>query len=133
MVRSKICNDSCRVYFYLFCSLSYTFPKSSIHASDGPELRKACLFFPSGFRLKVSKIIHTVGPIYPTNKNSEQELRKAYRSSMALAAQNDVKYIAFPAISCGLYQYPLEKASVVALSAVREGCAGLEEVNTCLP
>ncbi|KAG6551781.1 hypothetical protein Mapa_006598 [Marchantia paleacea] len=117
----------------------------AIHDNAGPGLRKACLTVPqvtrnvrcptgearitsSGFRLKASKIIHTVGPIYPGNENAEEQLRNAYRNSLALAVQNGVKYIAFPAISCGVYGYPVEKASVVALNAVREGCAGLDEV-----
>ncbi|BBN16309.1 hypothetical protein MPTK1_7g05250 [Marchantia polymorpha subsp. ruderalis] len=128
----KICKWLGEKYVTIIVESTFIYSAVSIHASAGPELKKACLFLhqvtrnvgcpigearikscfhaKSGSRLKVSKIIHT-------------ELRKAYRSSMALAVQNGVKYIAFPAISCGLYQYPLEKASVVALSAVREGCA----------
>ncbi|BBN11399.1 O-acetyl-ADP-ribose deacetylase [Marchantia polymorpha subsp. ruderalis] len=116
----------------------------AIHDNAGPALRKECLTIPevarnvrcptgearitSGCKLKASKVIHTVGPIYPGNKNAEEQLRNAYRNSLALAVQSGVKYIAFPAISCGVYGYPVDEASVIALNAVRENCAGLDEV-----
>lgn len=110
----------------------------AIHRAAGPELLDACKAVrvgSSGKRcptgearitrgnfgaLKVSHIIHTVGPTYSDEGTSGPLLKSAYRSSMALANENKVYSIAFPAISCGVYGYPLATAARIALETVRE-------------
>ncbi|WP_207263000.1 O-acetyl-ADP-ribose deacetylase [Desulfovibrio sp. Huiquan2017] len=75
-----------------------------------------------GFGLSARHIIHTVGPIWRGGANREPELLgNAYRNSMALAHQHDIKTLAFPAISCGVYGYPVEDAARIALAALRQG------------
>ncbi len=82
-----------------------------------------------GFDLPANYIIHTVGPIWNGGYNSESELlRNAYLNSLNLAHENNIKSIAFPAISCGIYGYPVEKAAFIALTALIKGLeAGLIE------
>lgn len=80
-----------------------------------------------GFNLPATHIIHTVGPIWRGGDNDEPEqLRNAYLNSLRLASQHDITTIAFPAISCGVYGYPVEQAARIALLALKEGLeAGL--------
>ncbi|KAL5787148.1 hypothetical protein ACOSP7_004097 [Xanthoceras sorbifolium] len=77
-------------------------------------------------------VIHTVGPIYYKNSNPEASLRNAYKNSLSVAKKNNIQYIAFPAISCGLYGYPYEEAAAVALSTVKEFADGFKEVHFVL-
>ncbi|MCL7037823.1 hypothetical protein MKW94_009043, partial [Papaver nudicaule] len=90
----------------------------AIHRAAGPELRAACYTVPEvsrgircpkgearitrAFQL-VSNVIHTVGPIYNVDNHPEVILRNAYRNCLKLAKENNIEYIAFPAISCGIY------------------------------
>ncbi|KAL2622313.1 hypothetical protein R1flu_002518 [Riccia fluitans] len=120
----------------------------AIHDAAGPELREACRQIPEvtrgvrcptgearisrGFRLPVSRIIHTVGPIYWNNSQAVKQLTDSYKNSCSLAVQEGVQYIAFPAISCGIYGYPVEEAATVALKAVKKCSAGLQEVHFVL-
>ncbi|EGB16372.1 Appr-1-p processing domain protein [Pseudodesulfovibrio mercurii] len=80
-----------------------------------------------GFGLPARHIIHTVGPIWRGGANSEPELLgNAYRNSLALAHRHDIQTLAFPAISCGVYGYPVEDAARIALTVLKEGIeAGL--------
>lgn len=80
-----------------------------------------------GFNLPAQHIIHTVGPIWRGgNENEPALLRNAYLNSLRLAHENDIKTICFPAISCGVYGYPVEDAARIALSTLKEGLqAGL--------
>lgn len=72
-----------------------------------------------GFRLKARFIIHTVGPVYQGGQRGEAELlASAYRRSMQVAEQHQVTSLAFPAISTGIYGYPLEEATEIALKTV---------------
>jgi len=86
----------------------------------------------SGGNLKAKYVIHTVGPIWRGGISGEAELLyKAYVNSLKLAKSKGLKSIAFPSISTGAYGYPIEKASIIALSAVKEFLEkenGLEEV-----
>ena len=67
-------------------------------------------------------MIHTVGPIYNGGKEREAELlASCYRRSLEVAVESKARSIAFPAISCGVYGYPLEEASAIAVTTVREG------------
>jgi O-acetyl-ADP-ribose deacetylase (regulator of RNase III) len=75
-----------------------------------------------GFDLRASRIIHTVGPIWRGGNHDEPGLlRNAYRNSLRLAHEHDLRTVAFPAISCGVYGYPVEDAARIALSALRQG------------
>ncbi|XP_052184732.1 uncharacterized protein LOC127796580 [Diospyros lotus] len=120
----------------------------AIHAAAGPELRAACYEVPEvqpgvrcptgearitpGFRLPASHVIHTVGPIYDADSNPEASLTNAYRNSLRVAIENNIQYVAFPAISCGVFRYPIDEAASVALSTVRLFANGLKEVHFVL-
>jgi O-acetyl-ADP-ribose deacetylase len=71
-------------------------------------------------RLKAKYVIHAVGPLYGENDGRDAELAAAHRQSMQLAADAGCVSIAFPAISAGVYGYPLNKAAPVALQTVAE-------------
>jgi O-acetyl-ADP-ribose deacetylase (regulator of RNase III) len=103
----------------------------AIHAAAGPELAVACAAvapcptgearITPGFRLPATYVIHAVGPIWQGGGANEEELLAgAYRSSIALARERGLKSIAFPAISTGIYGYPLQAATKVAVATVRE-------------
>ena len=73
------------------------------------------------FNLPAKHIIHTVGPVYRDGQHGEPELlASCYRRSLEVAVQNGLKTIAFPAISTGVYGYPFEEATEVALRATAE-------------
>ena len=72
-----------------------------------------------GYDLKAKYVIHTVGPIYRGGNNNEALLLKnAYENSLKVAKENGIKTIAFPSISTGVYSYPLEEASEIAINTV---------------
>ena len=113
----------------------------AIHRAAGPELARACAAIgrcptgeariTPGFRLAAHFVIHAVGPVWRGGGEGEAELlASAYRSSMRLAAEHGIRSIAFPAISTGIYGYPLEEATQIAVSAVRDaaGTSGVERV-----
>lgn len=109
----------------------------AIHRAAGPGLLEACKALPQvapgvrcptgearitpGFALRARYVIHTVGPVWKGGQHSEPELlARCYRSCIALAAEHDVRSIAFPAISCGVYGYPPEQAARVAIASLRD-------------
>ncbi|XP_031279753.1 uncharacterized protein LOC116138150 [Pistacia vera] len=85
-----------------------------------------------GFKLPASHVIFTVGPIYHFDQNPEASLRSAYKNCLRLAKENKIQYIAFPAISCGLFGYPLEEAATIAISTVKEFAEDFKEVHFIL-
>ena len=108
----------------------------AIHRGAGPELLAACRALPQvragvrcptgdaritpGFRLPAKFVIHTVGPVWQGGIAGEAELlASCYRRSLQLAMENDVRSIAFPAISCGVFGYPIDAAVKVALAEAR--------------
>ena len=102
----------------------------AIHRAAGPKLAAACAAaapcptgearITPGFGLRARYVIHAVGPVWHGGDRGEPELlASAYRASLDLARQAGVKSIAFPAISTGIYGYPLEAATAVAVSTVR--------------
>ncbi len=109
----------------------------AIHDAAGEELFEACLKVPEvrpgvrcptgearitpGFKLPAKFVIHTVGPVYRDGQHGEPDkLAACYRNSLALAAENGCKSIAFPCISTGIYGYPKEAAAQIAVHEVRE-------------
>jgi O-acetyl-ADP-ribose deacetylase len=98
----------------------------AIHRAAGPELLAECRTLggcptgeariTAGYRLPAKYVIHTVGPIWGGEDRGEQELlASCYRNSLALATKHQVRNIAFPAISCGIYGYPIPDACQIAL------------------
>jgi O-acetyl-ADP-ribose deacetylase (regulator of RNase III) len=102
----------------------------AIHRAAGPELKAACRQVPEvrpgvrcptgesritpGFGLPARCVIHTVGPVWHGGDSGESELlASCYRSALELAREHDVRSIAFPAISCGIYGYPPNRAAMV--------------------
>ncbi|MEA3303027.1 MAG: O-acetyl-ADP-ribose deacetylase [Pseudomonadota bacterium] len=102
----------------------------AIHRAAGRALLEACKqvkpvngircpvaearITPAG-QLKARYVIHTVGPRYRIDSHPQEFLRNAYRNSLQLALENSCKSIAFPAISCGVYGYPMDEAAEIAL------------------
>ena len=102
----------------------------AIHRAAGPELLQACIplngcktgqaKITPGFKLPAKFVIHTPGPIYGDGKHGEPELLEScYKNCLALAEQNGCESVAFPAISCGVYGYPWEAATEIAVKTVR--------------
>jgi O-acetyl-ADP-ribose deacetylase (regulator of RNase III) len=74
-----------------------------------------------GYNLPARHVIHTVGPVWHGGAKGEPELlRSAYRRCFQVARENGLKSIAFPAVSCGVYGYPLRDAALIALAAARD-------------
>jgi O-acetyl-ADP-ribose deacetylase len=103
----------------------------AIHRAAGPELLAECKTLGGcnpgeakitrGYGLPARFIIHTVGPVWSGGDRGEQEtLANCYRSSLRVAAENGLRTIAFPAISCGAYRYPILDAARIAVETTRE-------------
>lgn len=112
----------------------------AIHRAAGPELLAECRTLGGcqigqakitrGYRLPARHVIHTVGPIWQGGGKGEPELLAAcYRNSLRLAVENGARTIAFPAISCGVYGYPLDEAARIAVREVREFLAGDDRID----
>jgi O-acetyl-ADP-ribose deacetylase (regulator of RNase III) len=102
----------------------------AIHRAAGPELAVACerlapcptgeARLTPGFRLPARHVIHAVGPVWRGGTHGERQLlASAYLSSLDLAREHKLESIAFPAISTGIYGYPLAEATRVAVETVR--------------
>jgi O-acetyl-ADP-ribose deacetylase (regulator of RNase III) len=108
----------------------------AIHRAAGPELLAACRAQPelqrdvrcptgearitAGFRLPAAYVIHTVGPVWHGGNHGEPELlARCYRNALVLAVEHGVNSIAFPAISCGVYGYPVDQAAAIAVREIR--------------
>jgi O-acetyl-ADP-ribose deacetylase (regulator of RNase III) len=98
----------------------------AIHRAAGPELLAECRTLGGcrtgdakitrGYRLPARHVIHTVGPVWNGGKHKEPELlASCYRTTLALAHAHQLKTVAFPAISCGVYGYPLKQAVTIAV------------------
>jgi O-acetyl-ADP-ribose deacetylase (regulator of RNase III) len=102
----------------------------AIHEAAGPELEKATAGLghasfgeariTAGFELPAKHVIHVVSPVWKDgHKGEEAQLEKAYREALGVAASNDVKTVAFPAISTGTYAFPIENATRIALTTTK--------------
>jgi len=108
----------------------------AIHRAAGPELVAACRQIPElrpgvrcptgesritpGFRLKARHVIHTVGPVWRGGHQEEAALlASCYRSALTLVRTHRLQSVAFPAISCGIYGYPLDQAAEIAVRESR--------------
>ncbi len=100
----------------------------AIHRAAGPELLKECRTLAGcptgearitkGYTLPARHVIHTVGPIYSGKPRDKTLLTGCYQNSLKLAAENNVHSLAFPAISCGVYGYPIEEACKIAVDTI---------------
>ena len=102
----------------------------AIHRAAGPELLAACRLLNGcrtgeakltpGFRLKAAHVIHTVGPIWRGGTQGEADLlASCYQKSLELADANGIRTLVFPAISTGIYGYPLSQATKIAVGTVK--------------
>ncbi|MFP4308832.1 MAG: O-acetyl-ADP-ribose deacetylase [Desulfococcaceae bacterium] len=111
----------------------------AIHRAAGPKLLEECRTLDGcptgearitgGYELPARHVIHTVGPVYGDNPNDAELLSSCYRESLRLAAENDVKTIAFPAISCGVYGYPIREAGEIAVRTTADFLADHPEIE----
>ncbi|MFT5502158.1 MAG: O-acetyl-ADP-ribose deacetylase (regulator of RNase III) [Woeseiaceae bacterium] len=117
----------------------------AIHRAAGPELREECKLLhgceigqakvTAGFGLKTKFVIHTVGPVWQGGQQGEAELlASCYRQCIELAEQHNISSIAFPAISTGVFGYPKQAATEIAVATISEavqGTAVIGEVVFC--
>jgi len=112
----------------------------AIHRAAGPELLAECQTLGGceageakitrGYRLPAGFVIHTVGPIWHGGTHGEPEiLANCYRNSLQVAVENEIKTIAFPAISCGAYGYPLQEAAQIAVGTTRRFLKGEHKID----
>jgi O-acetyl-ADP-ribose deacetylase (regulator of RNase III) len=102
----------------------------AIHRAAGPQLLEECrglggcptgeARITRGYRLAARHVIHTVGPVYRGSPRDAELLAGCYRNSLSLAVQHRLATVAFPAISCGVYGYPIEAACRVAVDTTCE-------------
>lgn len=120
----------------------------AIHRAAGPGLLVECKTLngcvtgeaklTAGYKLPSRYVIHTVGPVWLGGLSGEPEqLASCYRRSLQLALENNIRSIAFPAISCGAYGYPIEQASKLAVATItaflqqQHGAQSMETVYLC--
>jgi O-acetyl-ADP-ribose deacetylase len=120
----------------------------AIHRAGGPEILAECQElrreqYPDGLptgqavattagQLKARWVIHTVGPTYSTSKDKSEQLADCFRNSLAVAEELGARTIAFPAISTGVYRWPVDDAARIALETVRATDTRVEEVRFVL-
>ena len=115
----------------------------AIHRAAGPELLAECrrlggcptgeARLTAGYRLPARYVIHTVGPVWHGGTRNEPELlARCYRNSLRLAEDHQLASVAFPAISCGVYAYPIEQAVTIAVREVRNFLVSAQLLSTVI-
>ncbi|OHC47581.1 MAG: O-acetyl-ADP-ribose deacetylase [Rhodanobacter sp. RIFOXYA1_FULL_67_6] len=121
----------------------------AIHRAAGPALLQACRALPEiapgvrcpigearltpGFALPARWVIHTVGPVWHGGTRDEaQLLQRCHRNSLQLLREQRLHAIAFPAISCGVYGYPVAQAAAVAVATLRDELAAADDIDVTL-
>jgi O-acetyl-ADP-ribose deacetylase len=120
----------------------------AIHRRGGPDVLAECRRlradrYPDGLptgeavattagRLPARWVIHTVGPVYAKREDRSQLLASAYRRSLEVAAELGARTVAFPAVSAGIYGWPLDDAARIAVTTVRSSPVDLDEVRFVL-
>ena len=109
----------------------------AIHRAAGPELLKECRTLggcptgeariTKGYTLAARYVIHTVGPVYSGKPRDKKLLTGCYQNSLKIAVENNLHSLAFPAISCGVYGYPIQEACKIAVNA---SCSFLKSNQT---
>ena len=112
----------------------------AIHRAAGPGLEKECIplgpirpgkaVISGGHNLPNAHVIHCLGPVYGRDEPSDQLLASCYREALLLAEKKGIVAIGFPAISTGVFGYPIEEAAAVTLKAVVEVTPSLDAVRT---
>jgi O-acetyl-ADP-ribose deacetylase (regulator of RNase III) len=114
----------------------------AIHRAGGPEILRECeelrrTRYPDGLptgqavattagKLPARWVIHTVGPVYAKREDRSELLASAYRESLRVADELGARSVAFPAVSAGIYGWPLDDAARIAVTTVREADTGVE-------
>lgn len=112
----------------------------AIHRAAGKELLDECrklggcntgmAKITGGYKLSARFVIHTVGPVWNGgNRNEDRLLEDCYRNSLSIAVKNGIKSIAFPAISTGIYSFPIERATKIAVRSVKKFLAENESIE----
>jgi O-acetyl-ADP-ribose deacetylase (regulator of RNase III) len=111
----------------------------AIHRAAGPELLAECRTLGGcptgearitrGYNLPARYVIHTVGPVYRGLPADARMLSACYRNCLKLAAAYQLETIAFPAISCGVYGYPIADAAAIAIEAIRDGLSLYDSIR----
>jgi len=112
----------------------------AIHRAAGPELLEECrklggcrpgeAKITGGYKLSVRFVIHTVGPVWSGGDRGEPEtLAHCYRNSLNLAVNSQIETIAFPAISCGAYRYPIADAARIAVQTIHDFLGGNDKID----
>ena len=115
----------------------------AIHRAAGPELLEECSTLggcptgqaklTGGYNLPARHVIHTVGPIWQGGGEREHQLlRSCYRNSLELAVAHGIRTIAFPAISCGVYGFPISEAALIAMGTTLQFLAGDTTIETVI-
>lgn len=121
----------------------------AIHRAAGPELKEACrqveevepgvrcptgeARMTPGFGLPARYVIHTVGPVYGGRERDAEMLASAFRASLRIASDHDdIRTVALPAVSCGVYGYPVDEAAGIAVAVAREEEWDLSEIRFVL-
>ncbi len=117
----------------------------AIHHAAGPKLWEECkklqgcetgeAKITKGYNLPNRYVVHTVGPVYSGSSEDSRLLRSCYMNSLKVADESHIKSISFPALSTGIFGYPLDAAAQVAIDAIREylnGDTGIETVRMVL-